>query len=106
MRLRISAVVATFAIIAGAPRAPRLRWGYSRYFSATGQHGFPRIRPNDDLSVEIREIRAGLSLLLLSQREVHRDLRFDLDDLTIEDVRPILPLAYRVDCRRYEHWMA
>src|SRR5579864_9523159 len=30
-RLRISAVVATLAIIAGAPRAPRLRWGYSRH---------------------------------------------------------------------------
>jgi len=29
-RLRISAVVATSAIIAGAERTTRLRWGYSR----------------------------------------------------------------------------
>src|SRR5262249_52226065 len=37
-RLRISAVLATLAIIAGVPRTPRLRWGYSRDSSAPDQH--------------------------------------------------------------------
>ena len=74
--------------------------------SAADQHGFPRIRPNNDLSVELREIRGGLSLLLLSQGKVHGDLRFDFNDLAIQDVRPILPLADGIDGCGHQHGMA
>src|SRR5580704_4017964 len=76
VRLRISAVVATFSNITGADKATRLRPGYSR---------ITRIS------------------LICYKDEVHRNMRLHLDRFAIEDVRPIAPLTHCLDGRRHEH---
>jgi hypothetical protein len=81
-RLSISAVVATFAIIAGVARAPTLRWGYSRV------NDMPRTR---------------VPYLVSRQQEVHRNLCFHLNGLAIKNIRPISPLADGFNRRPHQH---
>src|SRR5205807_2299023 len=81
-RFRISAVVATVAIIAGAVPVTTLRWGYSRLIDSLER-----------------------TLWRLFKRKVDRDLSLHLNRFVVQDIRPITPAVDCVDSSAHQHGM-
>jgi len=106
-RLRISAVVATFAIITGAVRTPRLRRGYSRDNSRVLERsidGMPHVSLLlRDMGFSAVNVLPRAVCLVPRQDKVDRDLSFHLDRLAVQNVRPVAPLADSTDRRGHEH---
>ena len=90
-RLRVSAVVATVAIIAGAAEVATLRRGYSR--------------PNG-VSIDVSTRCFHQRPLVFRKREVYRDLRFHFDGLAVQDVGSVSPLTHRFNCSVNQHGMS
>ncbi len=116
-------MVATFAIIAGAALATRLRRGYSCAISSRfclavdvilseakdlcnpppfcplsqGLRSFGGAKPPQDDNL------IKLSALVRCQHEVHGDPRLHLNGLAIQNERAVPPLADGIDCGRNQH---
>src|SRR5258708_10922579 len=90
-RLRISAVVATALDYSGSSSRAQVTLG----LLPLGSGGSSRARAPapHDISVPC-------------QREVHGDLGFHFYRLIVQDIRPVAPLAHRLNCRLSQHGMA